>query len=146
MKSVWGRVIMVAGIGVLLVAVYFLFGTGPRYKSLSQQEAAKIMDNNPDCMIVDVRTQTEYDGGHIPGAVCVPVDDIRQGHTDAFPDKHQVLLIYCYAGRRAADAAQILASMGYTNAYEFGGIVDWTGPMTEPVLSETETEPSGTES
>ena len=126
------KAVAVGGVLVLLVALFLVFGTGERYKSLSQQEAAKIMDTNDACMVVDVRTQTEYDGGHIPGAVCVPIDDIRdhpETVPETFPDKHQVLLIYCYAGRRAADAAKILASMGYTNAYEFGGIVDWTGEI-----------------
>ena len=132
MKSISAKVIVVGGVLVTLVALYLIFGTGARYKSMTQDEAQKVMDMNDQCMVVDVRTQTEYDGGHIPGAVCVPIDDIRdrpETVAEAFPDKHQVLLIYCYAGRRAADAAKILASMGYTNAYTFGGIVDWTGEV-----------------
>ena len=128
MKGVWTKTVLVAGVLISLVAVCLMFGSGQRYKSLTQAEAMKVMENS-DCLIVDVRTQAEYDGGHIPGAVCVPVDDIRQGKLDALPDRHQVLLIYCYAGRRAVDAAKLLTSMGYTNTYEFGGIVDWTGEV-----------------
>ena len=132
MKSIGAKFIMAAGVLLALVFLYFMFGSGERYKSLTQAEAAKIMDSDHDCTVLDVRTQTEYDSGHIPGAVCLPIDDIRENPEavrDALPDKHQVLLIYCYAGRRAVDAAKILASMGYTNAYEFGGIVDWTGEV-----------------
>lgn len=132
MKGVWAKAIVVVGVSLSLVVLYFMFGGGERYKSLTQEEAAKIMDSDHDCTVLDVRTQTEYDGGHIPGAVCLPIDDIRNNPDavrDALPDKHQVLLIYCYAGRRAVDAAKILASMGYTSAYEFGGIVDWSGEV-----------------
>ena len=132
MKDIWAKVIVVVGILLSLALVYLLFGSGERYKSLTPDEAERIMRTNDACMVVDVRTWAEYDGGHIPGAACVPIDDIRdrpETVAETFPDKHQVLLIYCYSGRRAADAAKLLASMGYTNAYEFGGIVDWTGDI-----------------
>ena len=133
MKGIWAKVIVVVGVLLSLASVCLLFGSGgERYKSLTQEEAEKIMRTNDDYMLVDVRTWAEYDGGHIPGAACVPIDDIRdrpETVAETFPDKHQVLLIYCYSGRRAADAAKLLASMGYTNAYEFGGIVDWTGDI-----------------
>ena len=132
MKSVWTKVIVAVGVIVLLVALFFMFGGGQRYKSLTQDEAAKIMESDHDCIVLDVRTQTEYEGGHIPGAVCLPIADIRENAASvqaALPDKHQLLLIYCYAGRRAAEAAKLLTVMGYTNAYEFGGIVDWTGEV-----------------
>ena len=127
MNRIWTKVIVAGGIFLLLIVLYFLFGSGNNYKSLSQAEAVKVMDSNPDCLIVDVRTQTEYKGGHIPGAICVPLDQIQAGNVDALPDKSQTLLIYCYAGRRSVEAAKALAAMGYTNAYEFGGIVDWSG-------------------
>ena len=126
------KAVAVGGVLVLLVSLFLVFGTGERYKSMSQEEAAKFMEANDTCMVVDVRTVAEYEGGHIPGAVCVPIQDIRdhpEALSETFPDKHQVLLIYCYAGRRAVDAAKIFASEGYTNAYEFGGIVDWTGEV-----------------
>ena len=132
MKGIWTKVIIAAGVFVSLVALFFMFGGGQRYKSLTPNEAAKIMESNRDCVVLDVRTQTEYGGGHIPGAVCLPIDDIRENAASVqatLPDKHQVLLIYCYAGRRAVEAAQLLSAMGYTNAYEFGGIVDWTGEV-----------------
>ena len=130
MKSVQAKAVLVAGFAVTLIALFVLFGTGPRYKSLSPEEAAKVMEANGDCLIADVRTEKEYAGGHIPGAVNVPLDRIEAGDvSDAFPDKQQVILVYCYAGRRSVEAAKALASMGYTNAYEFGGIVDWTGAV-----------------
>ena len=132
MKGVLTKVIVAAGLVLGLLALYILFGTGERYKSLTPDEAAKVMAMNPDCMVVDVRTDNEYAGGHIPNAVNIPLDRIEAGDiADALPDKRQVILVYCYAGRRSVEAAKKLASMGYTDAYEFGGIVDWTGEVTE---------------
>ena len=130
MKSVRSEIIVAAGFALALVALFILFGTGPRYKSLTQEDAAKVMAANDDCLIVDVRTENEYAGGHIPDAINVPLDRIEAGDVaDALPDKRQVLLIYCYAGRRSVEAAKALAAMGYTEAYEFGGIVDWSGEV-----------------
>lgn len=141
MQKVWTKAIVVGGVLLALVALYFMFGTGESYKSLTQQEAMKVMDNAPGCLILDVRTETEYAGGHIPNAVCLPIGTIREDADAvraALPDRQQVLLIYCYAGRRAVEAAKILASMGYRNAYEFGGIVDWTGEVVAEEGAATE--------
>ncbi len=130
MKRVRSEIIVAAGGLATLIALFFLFGTGPGYKSLTQEDAAKVMAANGDCLIVDVRTENEYAGGHIPNAINVPLDRIEAGDvSDALPDKQQVILLYCYAGRRSVEAAKALASLGYTDAYEFGGIVDWTGEV-----------------
>ena len=131
MNRILTKAIVVGGVLVTLIAILLIFGGGQRYKSLSVEEAMKIMDSGGNYQIVDVRTLTEYEGGHIPNAINVPLDQIQEGHTDALPDKNQLLLIYCYAGRRSVEAAKALASMGYVNAYEFGGIVDWTGDIVK---------------
>ncbi len=94
-------------------------------KHIDVGTAKKLMAQNPRPLVVDVRTQEEYNEGHIPGAILVPIDEIRNGHFEKLEDKNQVLLIYCRTGRRAEDAAEILAEEGYSKVYEFGGIVDW---------------------
>ncbi len=81
-------------------------------------------------VIVDVRRQDEYDSGHIPGAILLPNEDIDATPPAALPDKGQTILIYCRSGRRSKEAAQKLADMGYTNLYEFGGIITWNGEIT----------------
>ena len=70
-----------------------------------------------------------YDAGHIPGAICVPNESIGEKRPEALPDPDQLLLIYCRSGRRSKEASQKLYDMGYTNVYEFGGIIDWTGDV-----------------
>ena len=95
-----------------------------RRVDLSPEEAKARMEANPDLILLDVRTQEEYDDGHIPGAVCLPSDMIEEGMPFSF-DKDAEILLYCRSGRRSAEAASKLRSMGFTKVFDFGGILDW---------------------
>ena len=99
------------------------------YTQISQDEAKQMMEQDGTQIIVDVRTQEEYDSGHIPGAICIPNESIGTEQPKELPDLDQVILIYCRSGNRSKQAAQKLFDMGYTNVYEFGGINDWTGEV-----------------
>ena len=70
-------------------------------------------------------TQEEYDEAHIPGAIVIPNTEIEARAESELPDKDQMILVYCRSGRRSKLAADILVELGYTNIYEFGGIIDW---------------------
>lgn len=97
----------------------------PTYMNITAEEAKKIMDTEEGYIILDVREQEEYDQGHIPGAILLPLGTIAdQAHT-VLPEKDQLLLVYCRSGRRSKQAAEILVEQGYTNIKEFGGILDW---------------------
>lgn len=85
------------------------------------------MNEETDYIILDVRTQGEYESGHIPGAICIPNESIGDEHPELLPDKNQLILVYCRSGNRSKQAAQKLSQMGYTNIMEFGGINDWQG-------------------
>lgn len=99
------------------------------YRQISQEEAARMMEKDDGHVIVDVRRQDEYDAGHIPGAILIPNESISDTQPEALPDLNQIILIYCRSGNRSKQAAQKLFDMGYTNIYEFGGIIDWTGEV-----------------
>ena len=99
------------------------------YTQISQEEAKQMMEQDGTQIIVDVRTQEEYDSGHIPGAICIPNESIGTEHPEELPDLDQVILVYCRSGNRSKQAAQNLFDMGYINVYEFGGINDWTGEV-----------------
>lgn len=101
-----------------------------QYQQITQEEAVELMQADNNSVIVDVRRQDEYDSGHIPGAILIPNESIGTEKPDALPDPDQIILIYCRSGRRSKEAAQKLADMGYTNIYEFGGIIDWKGETT----------------
>ncbi len=95
------------------------------YISVSGKEAKQIMEKEKNYIILDVRTQEEFDAGHIPGAVLIPDYEIQQRAEKELTDKNQLILVYCRSGRRSKLASQALADMGYTNVVEFGGINDW---------------------
>ena len=94
------------------------------YLTLTAEAAKARLEENPDIILLDVRTQAEYDGGHIPGAVCLPNEDIQPELPLPF-EKDAEILVYCRSGRRSAEAAGKLAEMGYTNVADFGGIQNW---------------------
>ena len=99
------------------------------YQHLTQEDATKIMQTEKNFIILDVRTQEEYDKKHIPNAVLLPIEELRKGKFELLPDKNQKILVYCWTGRRAEDSAKILAEHGYKNVYDFGGLVDWNGKV-----------------
>lgn len=65
-------------------------GTQAAYRQVDAEEARELMDTEGDYAIVDARTQSEYDEGHIPGAVLIPHDSVAQLAEDELPDKDQL--------------------------------------------------------
>ena len=95
------------------------------YMNITAQEAKEIMDTQEGYVILDVRTQEEYDQGHIPGAIVISHEEIGEKAETVLTDKNQLILVYCRSGRRSKLAAETLVELGYTNILEFGGIIDW---------------------
>ena len=95
------------------------------YVNITAEEAKWIMDTEEGYVILDVRTQEEYDQGHIPGAIVISHEEIAEKAEEVLTDKDQLILVYCRSGRRSKIAAEALAELGYTNIKEFGGILDW---------------------
>ena len=98
---------------------------GAVYVNITAEEAKQIMDTEEGYIILDVRTQEEYDEGHIPGAIVISHEEIAEKAEDVLTDKDQLILVYCRSGRRSKIAAEALVELGYTNIKEFGGIIDW---------------------
>lgn len=95
------------------------------YMCITPQEAKKIMDTQDGYVILDTRTEEEYETGHIPGAIVISHEKIKEKAEQVLTDKDQLILVYCRSGRRSKLAAQDLVDLGYTNVKEFGGIIDW---------------------
>jgi rhodanese-related sulfurtransferase len=106
-----------------------LFRGNITFTSISMDEAAKIMTERDDYVLLDVRTDEEYDEGHLPGAYIVPLDDIWSINEDSPWSRDQLILVYCRSGRRSKLAAEEMCKMGYTNVVEIGGIIDWKGEI-----------------
>ena len=107
------------------------FAPKPGFHIITQDEAAAMMEKDDGHVLVDVRRQDEYDEGHIPGAILIPNESITDTPPEELPDPDQIILIYCRSGRRSKEAAAKLAEMGYTQLYEFGGIITWTGDIVQ---------------
>lgn len=76
-----------------------------------------------DVLVLDVREQSEYDAGHIPDTVLLPVGESdEESVTSVIPEKDTTMLVCCRSGNRSKTVAGKLAELGYTKIYEFGGI------------------------
>ena len=95
------------------------------YEQISQAEAKALMDKKSGYVILDVRTEEEFNAGHIENAVLIPDYEITEKAEAMLKDKNQLILVYCRSGNRSKKASQALVDLGYTNVYEFGGINSW---------------------
>lgn len=129
------KVFLIVGSCIVLVGVvsaFILYKTlnpsrGKDYEQITMEQAAEYMEYEKGYLLLDVRTQEEYDEGHIPGAICIPNEILIGVAEQKLPDKEQMIYVYCRSGNRSKQAAQKLCNLGYTNITEIGGILDWTG-------------------
>ena len=135
MKHQRNNKIRVAAVAVAALLATLLAACGasskPSYRQITADEAAQMMQEETDFVLLDVRTQEEYASGHIPGAICIPNETIGSEEIPELPDKDQLILVYCRSGNRSKQASQKLAEQGYTNVVEFGGINGWTGEIVQ---------------
>ncbi|MBR2401977.1 MAG: rhodanese-like domain-containing protein [Lachnospiraceae bacterium] len=99
------------------------------YVQITGEEAMTMMAEQEDYVILDVRTPEEFAEKHIVGAVNIPNEEIDEAPIEMLPDLDQLILVYCRSGNRSKQASEKLVKLGYTNVYEFGGIIDWTGDV-----------------
>ena len=95
------------------------------YQELTAYDANRLIDNvNP--LIIDVRTQGEYDQGHIPGATLLPVQVFEENIFKLEEYKDEDILLYCASGNRSTVAAKMLIDAGFNKVYNLRyGIGDW---------------------
>ena len=100
------------------------------YKKITSDEAQNIMSTQK-AIVVDVRSLEEYNEGHIPNAISVPLETIENEAEIKLKNKDDLILVYCRSGRRSREAALRLIEKGYTNVIDFGGIQDWNGEVVK---------------
>ena len=105
-------------------------GKKAEYKKITSDEAKKMMETQK-VIVVDVRTLEEYNEGHIPNAISVPLETIENEAEVKLKNKDDLILVYCRSGRRSREAALKLIEKGYTNVIDFGGIQDWNGEIVK---------------
>ena len=129
------RVFMAVSVALMLIPLLVGCSGGDHtstYEQITPAEAKALMDSEDGYVILDVRTPEEFAERHIEGAILIPDYEIREKAESILTDKEQLILVYCRSGRRSKNAANELATLGYTNIKEFGGINDWKyGTVTE---------------
>ena len=129
------RVFMAVSVALMLIPLLVGCSGGDHtnsYEQITPVEAKALMDSEEGYIILDVRTPEEFAERHIEGAVLIPDYEIGEKAESILTDKEQLILVYCRSGRRSKNAANELATLGYTNIKEFGGINDWKyGTVTE---------------
>ena len=112
----------------LIICVLLLTACGTGYKTITENEAAPLIENN--AVIIDVRTGAEFASGYIDGAINVPVENIS--FLDGSVSKDAVIILYCASGMRSMEAAKTLVDLGYTNVYNLdGGLINWGADLVE---------------
>jgi rhodanese-related sulfurtransferase len=107
------------------------------YNTVRAPDLAVELAENPELLLVDVRTVDEYVEGHLAGAINVPLVELTS-HLDMLPDVQQKMVIYCGSGHRSAMAMVVLNLLGYTNARNLvGGVKAWTTAELPLVTDET---------
>lgn len=118
-------------LSVFLAAILLAGCSAPKetvsYRQISTDEAITMMEEESGYIILDVRTPEEFADKHIPGAVNIPNETIGTEELPELPNKDQLILVYCRSGNRSKQASEKLATLGYTNVVEFGGINSWPG-------------------
>lgn len=85
---------------------------------ISSAEALKLLRSN--ALVIDVRSRAEFNSGHLPRAINIPLDEIGSAAAKLLPDKKQALLLHCASGMRSGIARGKLTGMGYTQVFNLG--------------------------
>ena len=98
---------------------------GKPFSDISAADAVRFLKDHPETVVVDVRTSSEFQEGHIPGAKLIPIDEIENRLSEV-PREAGHLLVTCQGGTRSAAACQFLSEKGYTNLFNmYDGMGSW---------------------
>ncbi|MGG5462198.1 rhodanese-like domain-containing protein [Clostridium sp. B9] len=102
----------------------------PVAKDISIEEAKKLIADGEVTLILDVRTEKEYNEGHLENSIQIAVEDLKDNLADIEKFKDQLVLVYCKSGNRSGDAMNILKENGFTNLVHMkDGISAWDGEI-----------------
>ena len=100
-------------------------------QTMTTQELQSKLNAKENFVLLDVRTQEEYNAGYIAGAILLPYDEINAKATIVLPDKEKEIVLYCRSGRRSAIAKKSLLDLGYQKVVDFGGVKRWEGELVK---------------
>ncbi|NLJ94382.1 MAG: rhodanese-like domain-containing protein [Clostridiaceae bacterium] len=98
--------------------------------AINFEMADKIMQHLPEkSHLIDVRSKSEYDGGHVPGAILLPLENIDTEIEISEINQDDIIIVYCFSGARSHSAANLLRELGYKVVLDAGGILNYTGEL-----------------
>ena len=118
-------------IALVIGGLFMFMQNGNANQTMKYEELQNKLNAQENFVLLDVRTQEEFDAGHIAGAILLPYDEIALKAATVLPDKEKEIVLYCRSGRRSAIAKKALVELGYKDVEDFGGINRWKGELVK---------------
>ena len=111
---------------LFLIIVIFVCGCSSKNNGLVSYIEAKEMIINNSAILLDVRTENEFQENHIDGAILFDVNTInKESASNIINSTDSYVIVYCSSGNRSKQAKKILEDLGYSNVYDLGSINNW---------------------
>ena len=118
-------------IALVIGGLFMFMQSGNANQTMKYEELQNKLNAQENFVLLDVRTQEEFDAGHIAGAILLPYDEINLKAATVLPDKEKEIVLYCRSGRRSAIAKKALVELGYKDVEDFGGVNRWKGELVK---------------
>lgn len=116
---------------IITLCIFLLSGCGENKNTDSSDGSVNYMEAkekiiNDGAILLDVRTEEEYNEKHIDGASLLPLDEIDIDHiSQLVSDKDTPIIVYCKSGNRSQQAREKLIALGYSKVYDLGAMNNW---------------------
>lgn len=117
-------------IAVLIVGFLFYSRAQANVPTISSDEAREYLTDS-NYQFIDVRTDGEYDSGHIPNSMHIPLHQIQDRMSEIDSLKNKNIIVYCRSGARSSKATKILVEAGFDVLNLSGGVLSWKGDLTK---------------
>jgi rhodanese-related sulfurtransferase len=101
------------------------------YTKVNTETAKSMMEADPLAVAIDVRTEEEYEAGHVPRSISIPLGEIPLRVGQAVQNRETKIFVYCGSGFRSKIASLTLMKMGYKNVIDMGSIQNWRYPLEQ---------------
>ena len=119
------KLIIIAVIILIVLIIFIANRNKITYQNITDDMAIVELQNNPNIVLLDVRSKEEHEEKRIPNSISIPLDELEERIANEIKDKQTKIFVYCKTGIRSEQASKTLVSLGYTNVYNLGGLENW---------------------
>ncbi|MHA1718559.1 MAG: rhodanese-like domain-containing protein [Promethearchaeota archaeon] len=127
--SIFALISIIIIMAIIVPKILINTGSKENYEDISVETAYNMINDTttyPNLVVLDVRSQNEYDSGHINNSILIPVDELENRFSEIEHYKNTEIIVYCRSGSRSRVASVILTSNGFSKIYNMmGGILAW---------------------